>query len=96
MIHDDECDEDYHEGALAVIDVEAEVGAHPRLRVHHLQIIMIIIDMIMIIIISMMMTKLNKKLSSLSLYESNLKVWHSKLAVKSELESRRCCSVCVQ
>ena len=28
---------DYHQSAFAIIDVEAEVRSHARLRVHHLQ-----------------------------------------------------------
>ena len=40
IIYDDEYDgnddDNYHEGTLAVIDVEAEVGAHSRFRVDHL------------------------------------------------------------
>ena len=30
-------DKDYHQGAFAIIDVEAEVRSHARLRVDHLQ-----------------------------------------------------------
>ena len=30
-------DEDYHQSAFAIIDVEAEVRSHARLRVDHLQ-----------------------------------------------------------
>ena len=34
----DSGDDDHHEGTLAVVDVEAEVGAHPGLAVHHLEV----------------------------------------------------------
>ena len=30
-------DKDYHQGAFAIIDVEAEVRSHARLRVDHLR-----------------------------------------------------------
>lgn len=33
----DNGDDDHHEGTLAVVDVEAEVGAHAWFRVDHLQ-----------------------------------------------------------
>ena len=35
-VYDDNDDGNYHEGTLAVIDVEAEVGAHSWFRVDHL------------------------------------------------------------
>ena len=33
----------HHQRPLAVVDVEAELGPHPRLAVHHLTIVIVIV-----------------------------------------------------
>ena len=86
-------DKDYHQGAFAIIDVEAEVRSHARLRVDHLQMKE---DKKQIVNTDKTNKQKNKKTNKQNKTNINLKVWNCKLAMKSKLEAGGGCSVGVQ